>query len=128
LSIWWSGKERTPERRVFVKTVNNRSEQTLLEILSQHVLPGSIIHTDLWRGYTNLEHLMDVQHRTVNHSLNFVDPITQVHTNTIEGIWNGMKFGISPHNRTKDSVTTIWLYCSSVHNLMVFLILNNKII
>lgn len=59
--VWvFGGVERTPERRVFVKTVNNRSEQTLLEISSQHVLPGSIIHTDLWCGYTNLEHSMDV--------------------------------------------------------------------
>jgi hypothetical protein len=35
-----------------------------------------------------------MEHQTVNHTEHFVDPVTGVHTNTIEGTWNGMKMRI----------------------------------
>lgn len=103
--VWvLGGVERTSERKIFVKVINNRSEKTLLDVISRHVLPGSIIYTDLWKGYYNLKKKMPVRHMTVNHSLNFVDPNTHVHTNTIEGTWNGIKLGVPPRNRSKDSM------------------------
>ena len=99
------GIERTGEKRCFVKVVQDRTAGTLHDIISRHVEPGSIVHTDLWRGYIGIEELnMNIIHRTVNHSEHFVDPNTGVHTNTIEGLWNGIKLQISPRNRSKDTI------------------------
>lgn len=97
------GVERTSERKIFAESVENRSRDTLMDIISRHVKPGSIIHTDLWRGYCGVESL-GMEHRTVNHSKCFKDPDTGVHTNTIEGSWNGIKHNISPRNRNQDHV------------------------
>ena len=52
--------------------------------------PGSIIHTDMWAAYNGLNQL-GYQHRTVNHTLHFVDPQTSVHTNHVEGMWQKAK-------------------------------------
>jgi transposase-like protein len=93
------GVERTEARRIFVEVVSDRSAATLLEVIGRHVRPGSIVNTDLWRGYSGLSEALDVQHRTVNHSLHFVSP-EGVHTNTIEGTWNGIKFIVPARNRT----------------------------
>ena len=102
--IWvLGGVERTPDRKVFAVAVPDRSADTLLAAIRQHVLPGSVIHTDLWRGYARLEEYGYV-HRTVNHAIAFRDPETGVHTNTIEGTWNGMKARIAPRNRTEGLV------------------------
>ena len=100
--VWiLGGVEKTPERRVFVQIVDSRDQVTLIGLIKQHVHPGSIVRTDLWKGYKNLTREMDVIHETVNHTLFFKDPVTQVHTNTIEGTWAGIKVNISASQRTK---------------------------
>lgn len=56
-----------------------RDAITLQQVIQQHVREGSIIYTDLWRGYNSLEENLGLEHHTVNHSLWFRDPITGVH-------------------------------------------------
>lgn len=97
------GVERTEERRVFIERVQDRSAETLRDIIARNVAQGSIVHSDLWRGYQRLDEL-GMAHATVNHSQCFRDPITGVHTNTIEGTWNGLKMSIPPRNRNEDLI------------------------
>lgn len=98
------GVERTPERRVFLASVEDRSKATLFDLISKHVATGSIVRTDLWKGYQGLHEHMDVVHETVNHSLFFKDPETGVHTNTIESTWNALKTRIEPRCRVKEGM------------------------
>lgn len=97
------GVERTEERRVFAETVSDRSAETLLDVIRRHVRPGSIIITDLWRGYSAIESNLGLEHRTVNHSVEFVAEDGS-HTNTIEGTWCGIKFRVSPRNRNNNDM------------------------
>jgi hypothetical protein len=85
------GVERTEERKVFLKVVDQRTTPNLRDIITDHVLPGSVVHTDCWRGYNSLGDWqsddgtpMGYQHETVNHSVEYVRA-DGVHTNTIEG-------------------------------------------
>jgi len=104
--VWvLGGVERTSKRLMFAQIVEKRDRKTLMEVLSRHIASGSIVHTDLWKAYSTMEEELDVKHFTVNHSENFKDPITGVHTNTIEGTWNGIKMKIAPRNRTKTNIT-----------------------
>jgi hypothetical protein len=95
------GVERTEERKVFLVEVPDRSAETLLAVLARHIQPGSIVHSDLWKGYIRLAETLGVEHRTVNHSFYFVDPVTLVHTNTIEGTWCALKKMIPTCRRTR---------------------------
>jgi transposase-like protein len=96
------GVERTSERKTFMVEVADRTAATLLDCISKHVAPGSTIHTDCFSSYSQLYELF--QHKTVNHSINFRDPETGCHTNSIEGTWNGVKLNISPRNRTAGAI------------------------
>lgn len=101
--VWvLGGVERTDERKLFLAKVPDRSRETLFAVIQRHVSPGSIIHTDMWRGYVGLGEVNGYEHLTVNHSVEFVVPGTSIHTNTIEGTWNGLKMQIKPRNRTQD--------------------------
>ena len=64
------GVERTPERKVFAVIVPNRSAETLIRLIDQYVLPGSILLTDCWKGYNQLSSINEYTHFTVNHSQN----------------------------------------------------------
>ncbi len=98
------GVERTPSRRMFLVKVENRNAQTMRDIISRYVNEGSIIYTDMWRGYNGVGEIGDYQHHTVNHSIHFRDPETGVHTNSIEGTWNGLKMKVPIRNRTQEKV------------------------
>lgn len=100
--VWiLGGIERTPKKRVFLVEVPDRTGPTLLKYIKKYINPGSIVHTDLFKSYSKVTPQLGLEHKTVNHSLYYVDPITKVHTNTIEGFWNALKISIRPRNRVK---------------------------
>ena len=58
----------------------------------RHVAPGTIIHSDEWAAYNQVQRLSNVSsHGIVNHSINFVEPTTGVHTQNVESYWNRVK-------------------------------------
>jgi len=103
--VWvFGGVERTPERKIFVMSVPDRKEGTLLNILHQYVEKGSIIYSDCWASYKNINNKLQFDHETVNHSKEFKVPDTNIHTNTIEGTWNGIKMNMAPRNRNINAI------------------------
>ncbi|XP_014790296.1 uncharacterized protein LOC106883699 [Octopus bimaculoides] len=87
---WVFGALESDTRRCFLVTVEDRSSDTLLEIIQDRILPGTTIISDLWRSYNTLNTL-GYRHLTVNHSINFVDPVTFATTNHIESLWKHAK-------------------------------------
>lgn len=87
-------------RSCFVVPVQNRNRETLLAIIKDRIEPGSIVISDCWKAYDCLES-EGFRHLTVNHSLNFVDPDTGAHTNTIERQWRELKRRVPMFGRRK---------------------------
>lgn len=75
----------------YMEIVESRSAMTLLPIIEKVVRPGTVIHSDQWKAYSNIQRDLGLEHHTVNHSVCFVDPHTGVHTQTIESYWGRHK-------------------------------------
>ncbi|XP_067133991.1 uncharacterized protein [Centruroides vittatus] len=90
---WVVGGICREDKSCFVCQVNDRSENTLNWIISKFINSGTTVLTDEWKGYYNIDKLegIEISHRTVNHSENFVDPKTGVHTQNIERLWGYLK-------------------------------------
>ena len=74
----------------FLIPVPRRDALTLLPVIQQWIIPGTEIWSDMWAAYRNIDQV-GYTHGTVNHSLNFVDPVTRIHTNGVEGMWQKCK-------------------------------------
>ena len=93
-SVWVFGMCDTSQQPAlgYMEIVNDRTAATLLPIIEDHTHNGTIIWSDSWAAYNNIQQLPTVQnHDTVNHSLECVDSESGVHTNHIESYWNRVK-------------------------------------
>ena len=79
----------------YMQVVPRRDAATLLPVINSHVAPGTTVWSDEWAVYNRLSTLPNVtSHGTVNHSIEFVDRVTGVHTQNIESYWNRVKIKI----------------------------------
>jgi transposase-like protein len=93
-------KIKNENKKLFLIPIKERNADNIDLIVKKYVKKGTTIYTDCWKGYNNLKNI-GYKHLTVNHSKHFKDPETGVHTNTIEGTWNGFKHSMPTTNRNK---------------------------
>ena len=75
-----------------MQTVEKRDAATLLPIIERIVRLGSTVHSDEWAAYRKIQQKLNLDHKTVNHSINLVDPATGTHTKNIESYWAKKKY------------------------------------
>ena len=90
---WDFGMADTSKKpaRICKGLVERRNAETLIPIIERVAAPGSTIWSDQWRAYCRLEKNPSYIYAAVNHSQNFVDPGTGVHTQSSESYWNVAK-------------------------------------
>jgi transposase-like protein len=85
----FGGVERESGRTFFVP-VSDRTVDTRTNVIRAWIEPGTTVISDCWAAYWDIvSH--GYTHRTVNHSISFVNPGTGDHTNTIESMWRHVK-------------------------------------
>lgn len=87
---WVFGGICVQTKDCFFVTVDDRTKETLLKVIKEWIHPGTTIISDCWKSYNCLES-EGFLHLTVNHSYNFVDPLSGAHTNTIERQWRDLR-------------------------------------
>ena len=70
------------ERVRFVRVPNGKTE-ALMAVISRYCQPGSVIHSDGWKGYSALSEL-GYRHKTAIHERNYVDLESGAYTQGIE--------------------------------------------
>ena len=75
---------------VLTTVVADNRKSTLLPKVAEHVVAGSIIHTDELRSYKDLSE-MGFAHETVNHSRGLYVSATGCHVQGIENFWSQLK-------------------------------------
>ena len=79
-------------------------------IIQCHVRPGTIIWSNEWAAYRRVQQLPFVStHATVNHSLEFVTPVTGVHTQQVESYWNQVKTKFKRMKGVHDTMLSSYL-------------------
>ena len=88
LGIWTGGLLNFPRHRLRQETqCSNPVANNPAACPARH----HMVYSDEWHAYNQVGSIPGLDHRTVNHSLFFVNPVTGVHTQTIESYWNRIK-------------------------------------
>jgi transposase len=97
----WGGRAR--ERAVYLEVLDRASRADLERVVEDNTAPFSAVSTDEWAGYDRLPGL-DRGHATVCHAPgrrewardDDGDGIREVHNNTLEGLWAGLRTFLRP--------------------------------
>jgi hypothetical protein len=96
---WLFGGICRETKETFFVLISDRSEATLMAALQAHVVAGTRIISDGWAAYRNIPSY-GFPHEWVNHSENFLSPEDgDIHTQTIERAWRGVKENIPQGTR-----------------------------
>ena len=77
---WFVGGIDTKTKNIFYEKVDERDKNTLHKVIWRYIKIGSIIYTDSWGGYKDIEEYF--KHHIINHSKEFVNG--KIHTQSIE--------------------------------------------
>lgn len=102
---WVFGCIERGTSNIFIQCVDNRTKATLGELIKDVIAEDTLIFSDEWPAYMSFfgEDNSPYAHLSVNHSENFVDPLTQAHTQNIECVWGRMRRHLRSKNyRNKD--------------------------
>ena len=81
--------------------VKSAGVRTLHPLIKAHIAPGTLIHTDGYKGYIALPKY-GYEHRSTNHSIGqFYTPDS--YTQNVENLWSHLKRGIKGIYRHVDS-------------------------
>ena len=76
--------------KYFIQFIDDKSHQSIIPIITNHVNWGATIHSDGAQVYRCLGN-MGYTHNFVVHEHHYIDPLTGVHSNHIENLWSNMK-------------------------------------
>ncbi|GFT94483.1 DDE_Tnp_IS1595 domain-containing protein [Trichonephila clavipes] len=108
---WVFGGVQCDSGKLFLMAVHDRNQRTLMEIIMEWIEPGTTIISDCWKAYNHdVLTTEGFNHLTVYHSMNFVDPDTDAHTNTIESTWRCAKSRFPQYNRQNDASFYLAMY------------------
>ena len=103
---WVFGGIENDSRKCFLVAMEKRDEATLLPIIQQWIEPGTIIISDRWKAYCNLEKYGYI-HLTINHSKEFVN-VAGHSTNKMES------------SATFMALKSLLFFCFDILNLELF--------
>jgi hypothetical protein len=95
--------------KTFLVAVHDRTAETLISTLKQWIYPGTALISDCWASYSTVSE-KGYHHKTVNHSITFVDWLSGAHTNTTEATWRHVKATLNPYNRQTDYILCLAEY------------------
>ena len=97
---WVFGGVERESGETFLVPVPDRTADTLMTIIRDWIKPSSTAISDSWAAYRNLG-AQGYTLRTVNQSIQFLNPKTWGHTNTIEATWRSIVF-LGQYNRGEE--------------------------
>ena len=108
---WVFGGVCRETKETFLYAVEDRTANTLLQCIKECIKPGTTIMSDLWKSYDKISEIpgMNFTHYRVNHSKNFVDPVTGAHTQTVESLWAAAKIRNKKECGTRRSLLDSYL-------------------
>ncbi|XP_026811178.1 uncharacterized protein LOC113552508 [Rhopalosiphum maidis] len=122
---WVFGLCDNNKGRYFV--IQKRDKVTLHNIIQREVIARSTIHSDGWSGYNGLSDI-GYSHNVVNHTENFVDPISKAHTQRIKSLWRPLRLkvvkymcGTTPELLPRYLIETWWRSLNKIDTFDAFL-------
>ncbi|XP_014778708.1 uncharacterized protein LOC106875185 [Octopus bimaculoides] len=89
-SFWVVGFYDNTQKIGYMQHIPDTKAETVEAVIMENVVQGSIIFTDEWASYRELQRLGYI-HNTVDHSRNFVDPESGATTNHVEAYCSRIK-------------------------------------